>query len=138
VTPVTRKDHCYPLVTKLAGMPTTQPRDAYLACCPCRQLLDLLANKWSALTLGALESGPQRFGELRTRMQGVSPKMLTRTLRRLEELGLVERTVYPAVPPHVEYELTELGRDACVPLTGLRVWVERNVDRIPGLTEANA
>ncbi|HEY1968478.1 MAG TPA: helix-turn-helix domain-containing protein [Pseudonocardia sp.] len=109
-------------------------RDAYSATCPCRELLDLLANKWSALALGALEDGPRRFGVLRSRLDGISPKMLTQTLRRLEELGLVNRVVYPSVPLHVEYSLTPLGRDACVPLTGLRVWVERNVDRIPSMT----
>jgi DNA-binding HxlR family transcriptional regulator len=109
-------------------------RDAYLAACPCRELLDLLANKWSALALGALEDGPRRFGALRAKLDGISPKMLTQTLRRLEELGLVDRVVYPAVPLHVEYSLTPLGRDACVPLGALRRWVEANVDRIPALT----
>jgi DNA-binding HxlR family transcriptional regulator len=113
---------------------TCGPRDAYSAACPCRELLDLLANKWSALALGALEEGPQRFGALRTRLQGISPKMLTQTLRLLEELGLIDRTVYPAVPPHVEYSLTPLGRDAGEPLSALRRWVEANVDRIPALT----
>jgi DNA-binding HxlR family transcriptional regulator len=108
--------------------------DAYSASCPCRELLDLLANKWSALALGALEQGPRRFGSLRARLDGISPKMLTQTLRRLEQLGLVDRVVYPTVPLHVEYSLTPLGQDACVPLTGLRVWVEENVDRIPSLT----
>ena len=113
-----------------------RPRDAYRAACPCRELLDLLANKWSALALGALEDEPRRFGELRTRLEGVSPKMLTQTLRRLEELGLVHRLVYPAVPLHVEYSLTPLGADACVPLAGLRQWVESNVDRFPALAGA--
>jgi DNA-binding HxlR family transcriptional regulator len=107
--------------------------DAYSASCPCRELLDLLANKWSALALGALEDGPRRFGSLRAKLDGISPKMLTQTLRRLEELGLVNRVVYPAVPLHVEYSLTPLGRDACVPLGALRHWVEANVDRIPAL-----
>jgi DNA-binding HxlR family transcriptional regulator len=107
------------------------PRDAYAAACPCRDMLDLLANKWSALALGALEDGPRRFGDLRARLQGISPKVLTHTLRRLEEHGLVTRTIYPAVPLHVEYALTPLGRDACEPLTALRVWVERNIDRFP-------
>ena len=67
------------------------PADVYRAACPCRDMLDLLANKWSALALGALEQGPQRFGALRARLQGVSPKVLTQTLRRLEDYGLVHR-----------------------------------------------
>ncbi|WP_413760759.1 winged helix-turn-helix transcriptional regulator [Streptomyces sp. MMBL 11-3] len=102
--------------------------DVYAAQCPCRSLLDLLANKWAALAIGALEDGPRRFGELQRRLQGVSPKVLTQTLRRLEDHGLLDRTVYPAVPLHVEYALTPLGRSAAVPLNALRSWVEENAD----------
>ena len=102
------------------------PRDVYAAMCPCRDLLDLLANKWSALAIGALEDGPRRFGQLRARLEGVSPKVLSQTLRRLEEQGLLTRTPYPEVPPRVEYELTDLGRGAAVPLADLRLWVEAN------------
>ena len=102
--------------------------NVYTAQCPCRALLDLLANKWSALAIGPLEDGPQRFGAVQKRLQGVSPKVLTQTLRRLEDFGLVDRTVYPAIPLHVEYELTELGRSAAVPLNLLRAWVEDNID----------
>ncbi|MFI1991967.1 winged helix-turn-helix transcriptional regulator [Actinoplanes sp. NPDC020271] len=108
-----------------------KPHDVYAAACPCRDMLDLLANKWSALALGALEAGPQRFGVLRARLEGISPKVLTATLRRLEEHGLIERTVYPAVPLHVEYSLTPLGADACQPLAALRTWVVANIDRFP-------
>ncbi|GLV72660.1 cinnamoyl ester hydrolase [Streptomyces hygroscopicus subsp. hygroscopicus] len=100
----------------------------YEAQCPCRGMLDLLANKWSALAIGALEEGPLRFGALQHRLQGISPKVLTQTLRRLEGAGLIDRTVYPAVPLHVEYELSPLGHSASVPLKNLRLWVEENVD----------
>ncbi|WP_202817623.1 winged helix-turn-helix transcriptional regulator [Kribbella sp. ALI-6-A] len=102
--------------------------DVYAAQCPCRAMLDLLANKWSALAIGALEDGPRRFGQLQRHLQGVSPKVLTQTLRRLEDFGFVDRTVYPAVPLHVEYSLTELGHSAAVPLKMLRTWVEDNID----------
>ena len=102
--------------------------DVYAAQCPCRAMLDLLANKWSALAIGALEDGPKRFGALQRHLQGVSPKVLTQTLRRLQEFGLLDRTVYPAVPLHVEYSLTELGHSAAVPLRMLRTWVEDNID----------
>ncbi|AJZ84539.1 winged helix-turn-helix transcriptional regulator [Streptomyces antimycoticus] len=108
--------------------------DVYEAQCPCRAMLDLLANKWSALAIGALEDGPLRFGALQRRLQGISPKVLTQTLRRLEDAGLIERTVYPAVPLHVEYELSPLGHSASVPLRNLRRWVEDNLD----LTTASA
>ncbi|MFD7584476.1 winged helix-turn-helix transcriptional regulator [Kitasatospora sp. NPDC059811] len=103
--------------------------DVYAAQCPCRILLDLLANKWAALAIGALEDGPQRFGELQRRLQGVSPKVLTQTLRRLEDFGILDRTVYPVVPLHVEYSLTRLGQSAAVPLNALRSWVEDNIDQ---------
>ncbi|MEU0934281.1 helix-turn-helix domain-containing protein [Embleya sp. NPDC005971] len=102
--------------------------DVYAAQCPCRAMLDMLANKWSALAIGALEQGPRRFGELQRRLQGISPKVLTQTLRRLEDSGILTRTVYPAVPLHVEYALTPLGHGAAVPLGLLRTWVEENLD----------
>ena len=111
--------------------------DVYAAQCPCRAMLDLLANKWSALAIGALEDGPRRFGDLQRCLQGVSPKVLTQTLRRLAEFGFVARTVYPSVPLHVEYALTPLGRSAAVPLGQLRSWVEDNLDRA-SLTSAQA
>jgi DNA-binding HxlR family transcriptional regulator len=118
----------------MASTSCGRTHDVYDASCPCRQMLDLLANKWSVLALGALENGPQRFGALRIRLDGVSPKVLTATLRRLEEHGLIDRTVYPAVPLHVEYSLTPLGRDACEPLASLRSWVVDNIERFPGAT----
>ncbi|MEU7136542.1 helix-turn-helix domain-containing protein [Streptomyces sp. NPDC046261] len=111
--------------------------DVYAAQCPCRDVLDLLANKWSALAIGALETGPQRFGALRRRLDGISPKVLTGTLRRLEGMGFVTRTVHPAVPPHVEYALTALGHSVAEPLSGLRTWVERHLDEIAGARGAS-
>ncbi|WP_022901724.1 winged helix-turn-helix transcriptional regulator [Humibacter albus] len=106
--------------------------NVYEAQCPCRSLLELLANKWTALAIGGLEAGPMRFGALKKLLGGVSPKVLTQTLRRLEDSGLVLRTVYPSVPAHVEYELTQLGRSVAEPLRDLRVWVERHLDDVVG------
>ncbi|WGD36246.1 helix-turn-helix domain-containing protein [Lysinibacter sp. HNR] len=103
--------------------------NVYAAMCPCRDLLDVLANKWSTLVIGALESGPQRFGQLKVRLQGVSPKVLSQTLKRLEGRNLLTRTVYAEVPARVEYELTALGHGASRPLKDLRDWVETNVTR---------
>ncbi|ALN16748.1 cinnamoyl ester hydrolase [Acidipropionibacterium acidipropionici] len=94
--------------------------------CPCRDMLDLLANKWSALAIGVLEETPHRFGELRRLLEGVSPKALSQTLKRLESQNLVTRTVYAEVPARVEYSLTDLGHSAAVPLRSLREWVEAN------------
>jgi len=103
--------------------------DVYAAACPCRDMLDLLANKWSALAIGALEDGPLRFGELRRTLEGVSPKVLSATLKRLEDAGLLTRTIFAEVPPRVEYELTPLGVGAASPLAHLRDWVNENVPR---------
>ena len=109
--------------------------EVYAALCPGRDVLEVLAAKWSALAIGALEAGPERFSVIQQRLDGVSPKVLTRTLRRLEEYGFVTRTVFAAVPARVEYELTDLGRGAARPLAQLRDWVESNVDLVrPTLT----
>ncbi|UOE44144.1 winged helix-turn-helix transcriptional regulator [Agromyces larvae] len=122
----------------MEACPTGQhhSHNVYEAECPCRSLLELLANKWTALAIGALEAGPMRFGALKNLLSGVSPKMLAQTLRRLEDSDLVTRTVYPAVPAHVEYELTDLGRSVAEPLRGLRVWVERHLDDVIGFDRA--
>ena len=104
--------------------------DVYAELCPCRGLLDLIANKWTTLAVGALESGPLRFGALQRHMEGISPKVLTQTLRRLEDAGLLSRTVYPAVPLHVEYELTAVGRSLITPLRGLREWAEHHLHEL--------
>ncbi|KUL39952.1 winged helix-turn-helix transcriptional regulator [Actinoplanes awajinensis] len=101
--------------------------DVFAELCPCRGLLDLIANKWTTLAVGALENGPLRFGALQRHMEGISPKVLTQTLRRMEDAGLLTRTVYPAVPLHVEYELTPLGASLILPLRGLRDWAETHL-----------
>ncbi|MBU8812398.1 winged helix-turn-helix transcriptional regulator [Mycolicibacterium goodii] len=108
--------------------------NVYSESCPCRALLDLLANKWSALIIGLLEEqGAVRFTELQAQLPGVGAKMLTRTLRRLEGASLVARTVYPEVPPRVEYRLTELGVSVSEPLGQVRAWAENNIDQIERL-----
>ena len=104
--------------------------DVYGRLCPCRDVLDLIANKWSTLVIGTLENGPQRFGAIQRRLDGVTPKVLSATLKRLEHSGLIDRTVYPAVPPHVEYSLTPLGETLVAPLASLRTWAEEHLDDI--------
>ncbi|WP_433148464.1 winged helix-turn-helix transcriptional regulator [Actinomadura nitritigenes] len=81
--------------------------------CPSRTVIEVLANKWTLYVLAALRhaDGPMRFNELRRTLDGITQKMLTRTLRALERDGLVSRTVYPTVPPRVEYGLTPLGAE---------------------------
>ena len=109
---------------------TPDVRDVYLKQCPCREVLDMVASKWTALAIGALEDGPQRFGEVRRKVEGITQKMLTQTLRALTRDGLITRTVYPTVPLRVEYELTPLGRSLVAPLSALRTWSEQHIDLI--------
>jgi DNA-binding HxlR family transcriptional regulator len=94
------------------------------------QILSRIGDKWSVLVVMALSEGPRRFSELRNGIGGISQKMLTTTLRGLERDGLVTRTIFPTIPPRVDYELTDLGRDLTVPVIELGEWAKRNQDRI--------
>ncbi|MCW2796203.1 helix-turn-helix domain-containing protein [Nocardioides sp.] len=107
-----------------------QEFDAFMAACPSRALLDVIANKWVCLVLGALADGPRRHGELRRQIAGISQKMLTQTLRELERDGLVTREVTASVPVRVDYEMTELGNDLQRVVHGLKVWAEDNMAKV--------
>ena len=89
---------------------------------PTRRLLELIGDKWTPILVYVLGQGTKRYGELRRHLPDVSKKMLTQTLRALEEAGLLRRTVYAEVPPKVEYDLTELGRAFLEPVTALCRW----------------
>jgi DNA-binding HxlR family transcriptional regulator len=104
--------------------------NAFVAECPTRDILSRLAEKWTMLTLAALRTGPMRFGGLRRKIEGVSQKMLTKTLRNLEEDGLVSRTVYDEMPLRVEYELTALGQDCAKRVVEIKLWAEANMTDI--------
>lgn len=107
------------------------PGNLYLLGCPCRDVLDLIGSKWSVLVIGRLEEGPHRFGELRRAVPGVTQKMLTQTLRRLEEDGMVHRKVLAEMrPPRVEYSLTELGQTITEPLRAIRDWTEQHLPEV--------
>lgn len=106
--------------------------NVYAGDCPTRQVLDLIGDKWAALIVGLLEEQPWRFAALHRQIGGISQKMLTQTLRRLERDGLVQRTVYAEVPPRVEYRLTPLGQTLCPPLAALRAWAESNIAAVQG------
>jgi len=112
--------------------PYTEVIDVYRSECTSRTLLKLISSHWSALIIGLLAGGPLRFGQLRKSIEGISPKVLTFNLRRLEESGIISRTVYPEVPPRVEYELTNIGKTAVTPIKNLIQWVE---DSVPELAE---
>ena len=98
--------------------------------CEVRQILDRIADKWSLLVIALLEHRRLRFTELMREIDGVSQRMLTVTLRQLERDGLVTRTVYPVVPPRVEYELTPLGATLHQTVQALVVWTESNQHEI--------
>jgi DNA-binding HxlR family transcriptional regulator len=100
------------------------------AACLSRLVLDRIADKWTALIIHVLSSGTKRHNELRRQITGVSQKMLTQTLRSLENDGLVERKVYPVVPPKVEYSLTPLGRTLIEPLEAICKWAEKHVPEL--------
>ena len=104
--------------------------DPYQRDCPSRLLLDRIGDRWTVLIVGALDAGPRRFSEIATEVEGISQKMLTQTLRSLERDGFVARTAYPVVPPHVEYELTELGRSLRQQLRELESWAVENMDDV--------
>jgi DNA-binding HxlR family transcriptional regulator len=99
----------------------------------CRAISDVLArvgDKWSVLVVTRLGEHPMRFNELRRTIGGISQRMLTLTLRGLERDGLVTRTVFPTIPPRVDYALTPLGRDLLQPVSALGAWALRNQAKI--------
>ena len=98
--------------------------------CLSRLVLDRIADKWTALIIHVLSSGTKRHNELRRQITGVSQKMLTQTLRSLEGDGLVERKVYPVVPPKVEYRLSPLGGTLIEPLEAICKWAEKHVPEL--------
>ena len=98
--------------------------------CPIRDVVAQIGDKWSMLILFALVDGPDRFNSLKSRIVGISQRMLTQTLRDLEREGYVLRTVYPEVPARVEYELTTMGSGIVKPLYQLVSWAGEHHDDI--------
>ncbi len=93
-------------------------------------VLQRVGDKWTVLVVSKLGGGRMRFNELRDAVGGISQKMLTTTLRGLERDGFVVREQYPTIPPRVEYELTDLGRELLTPVTALAEWARRNGNRV--------
>jgi DNA-binding HxlR family transcriptional regulator len=104
--------------------------DAFLRSCPTNQLLGRLSDKWVSLVVAALSPGPLRYSDLGRRIAGVSPKMLTQTLRSLERDGIISRTVTPTVPVRVDYALTPLGASLAGLLTAVKDWAETHFDEV--------
>ena len=101
--------------------------------CPSRMLLDQIADKWSVLILAALCDGPLRFNAVKRRLQGITQKALTESLRRLERNGIVSRRVVTASPVAVEYAVTPLGRTLKEPFQALHAWT---VTHLPAVEQA--
>lgn len=99
--------------------------------CPIRDVLERLGDRWTMLVLFTLEEGgTQRFSVLKSRIPDISQRMLAQTLRRVEQDGLVERTVYPTVPPRVDYALTPLGRSFLTPMHHLLEWAATHHEEV--------
>jgi DNA-binding HxlR family transcriptional regulator len=108
--------------------------DVFNKDCPSQKVLERVADRWAALIICALHDATMmRNGELLRRIGGISQKMLTQTLRNLENDGLVERTVYATVPPKVEYRLTGLGEGVYEPLNDICRWTERNLETLKAI-----
>jgi DNA-binding HxlR family transcriptional regulator len=99
-------------------------------CLAVREVLNRVGDKWSVLIVALLGDGKKRFSELRRTVEGISQRMLTLTLKGLERDGLITRTLYPTIPPRVEYELTRLGRTLLIPIKELGDWAAQNRERI--------
>ena len=90
------------------------------------EVLSRVGDKWTILVVSELGNGPKRFNEIRRALGSISQRMLTLTLRGLERDGLVTRTVFPTIPPRVDYELTRLGRSLLEPVSGIGLWARQN------------
>jgi DNA-binding HxlR family transcriptional regulator len=108
----------------------------YDANCPTRRILDRIGDRWTVLIIGVLGDGDARFSELRRRIDGISQKMLTQTLRGLERDGLVDRTVHLEVPVRVEYALTDAGRTLLGPLGALQDWAVEHLGDVSASQDA--
>ncbi|MEZ5211342.1 MULTISPECIES: winged helix-turn-helix transcriptional regulator [unclassified Gordonia (in: high G+C Gram-positive bacteria)] len=112
----------------MTGAPTAP--NPYDRNCPTRDILDRIGDRWTVLIIGTLSDGPRRFSQIAHRIDGISQKMLTQTLRGLERDGLLTRTQYPEIPPRVEYELTPLGHSLRAPLHELELWANTHIGEI--------
>lgn len=115
---------------------TLQAGNVFLADCPARTAIEIIANKWSVVTLFALSDGPKRHGELVSLSGGISRKVLTETLRRLQSNGLIDRRVYAEAPPRVEYSLTALGQTLQEPIRTLTMWARTHGEELVDFQES--
>ena len=126
-------DWCLPMEPINGGAGTAQEvyREPWVA--PGYEVLQTVVDKWAPLVLCSLRKGPKRYGELRRSIGGVSQKMLTQTVRKLEQFGLVARRIEQTTPPAVEYALTPLGQSLTIPLEGIFKWGETHLGEMAPL-----
>jgi DNA-binding HxlR family transcriptional regulator len=110
--------------------------DMFHPACPSSIMPIRIGDKWSAMIIICLESGPRRFSELRVPIHGATPKVLTQTLRALERDGMITRTVYAEVPPRVEYELTSLGHTLLDLIAACRQWAHEHLPTVLAARDA--
>lgn len=110
--------------------------DVYEDRCPTRLVLDRIADKWAVLILDRLRGGPVRFNQLRRTIKGISQKVLSQTLKKLERDGLISRAVFATVPVTVEYALTPLGRTLTDTIAALAHWAEHNIEAVLAAQQA--
>ncbi|MEA3112438.1 MAG: hypothetical protein QOG58_2237 [Caballeronia sp.] len=114
------------MVDTNTGVRAREASNTHAACKAEVETLARIGDKWTVMVVGALSKGPIRYNEIHRRVEGISQRMLTLTLKGLEQDGLLTRTMYPTIPPRVDYELTELGRSLIVPLKALAEWAREN------------
>lgn len=122
--------------TSSGHLTDTRSGDVYAAACPTRQLLDRIADKWTVLLLTTLEAGPMRFNALKRRIEGVSQKMLSQTLKQMERDGLVSRSVEATVPVTVRYAITPLGKTLVEALQTVVDWAESRMAEVDAARDA--
>jgi DNA-binding HxlR family transcriptional regulator len=110
--------------------------DVFLSDCPARLAIEIIADKWAVVVVFALSRGPRRHGELVDLIGGISRKVLTQTLRKLQGYGLIDRRAYAEVPPRVEYSLTDLGQTLVEPIGVLTKWATLHGEAVVAAQEA--
>lgn len=134
---VTHTEPAHPLAVAHDGHPVSH-EECTRAMLPVHEVLAQISGKWTILVVRILSGGSKRFSEIRRQIDGISQKMLTATLRDLEKDGFVSRTVTPSIPPRVDYELTDMGRELQEPLRVIGEWAHANRERVEKAREAFA
>lgn len=115
---------------KVTGEIAMKNADVFMRDCPTRMVLDRIADKWALLVMRRIAEKPARFNVLRREIEGVSQKVLSQTLKRLERDGLISRRAFATVPVTVEYSITPLGKTLTGVASAISMWAEKNIDAV--------